>query len=303
MAIGKRVSVHSTQGAAATVIHGGGRALRVVCIEASGVVFGQSHMGFTLVAGGVGVGVGETGQPVNNVRLAGNLATTVALMGFLIVGGSGHVVSGNLAIDVQGDGFDLRGTNLEVTNNQAIANDGAGFRAASGSSTGGFTLSGNTASGNGADGFANLGRRACALGESREREWPRRLRAPGRRRQRPNERGAGQCRGGHLRRRSRSRLDAERRVHREHEHLRQQPGLGGGPGQLWPPESIEPRGECWQKLLGRGGRTGPGAGRRRLRRTRQHDVNRAGAGHTRGRALDAALVTPGRRDAWHRGWR
>jgi hypothetical protein len=35
------------------------------------------------------------------------------------------------------------------------------------------------------------------------------------------------------------------------------PGLGGGPGQLWPPESIGPRCECWKKLWGAAAGPGP----------------------------------------------
>jgi len=142
--VDKAVAIRSRDGAAATVIDGGGLVMNAVVIDAPGVELGRRNAGFA-ITGGSGTGVA-----------AGVSATDLSL--------AGHVVVGNgIGVSVSGDrgrisdnrvigntlGMQLFGTGTLVEGNAALANEIGLF--ATGQAD--FTLRRNVAIGNAGVGF------------------------------------------------------------------------------------------------------------------------------------------------------
>jgi parallel beta-helix repeat protein len=128
--VDKPLTLESRDGAETTVLDAGGAAISVVQLAASGVIFGTPQHGFTLTGGarnacffgGVAVAEGTSG-----VRVEGNQAIANGCFGFLVRGGSGHVLRGNRAQANVGDGFLSMGDRVTVQDNAAVANGGHGF--------------------------------------------------------------------------------------------------------------------------------------------------------------------------------
>jgi parallel beta-helix repeat protein len=153
--IDKRLTVLSTNGAAATVLDAAGASIEglanVVLITADGVLFGKKHQGFTITGGAhYGLNVQETG----NVRITGNSARNNPDIGFILTAAGGGIhAEDNLASGNGTAGFWAQtfGTDqLVLTNNTAVDNPGGGFFVIGNAS---HQVIGNTASRNGG-GFA-----------------------------------------------------------------------------------------------------------------------------------------------------
>jgi hypothetical protein len=126
--VNKTVSVESSDGAEATVIDAEGAAVDAVLIQASGVSLGKKKNGFTLKgAGGFKNGL-LVANGLNGVRVAGNMAIANTDKGFFLPGGTGHVLSYNVAIGNNNAGFSLFGSASVVSNNLATANTNDGFQ-------------------------------------------------------------------------------------------------------------------------------------------------------------------------------
>lgn len=146
--VDKQLTLKSRDGADITVLDASGAAISVVRIEANGVVFGTPKKGFTLTGGAKNscfFGGVLIASSTNGVQVVGNQAIANGCFGFLVAGGTGHVLRGNLASANFIHGFALfGGDGVTLQNNQAVANGGDGF-VVFGSR---HTLMGNVALGN-----------------------------------------------------------------------------------------------------------------------------------------------------------
>lgn len=121
IAVNKPITLVSTQGATATVIHAGATGRHAVCVTSSNVVLGKKKKGFTIrtaltLSGGSGiVAIGA------NVRVEGNILIENRDYGIL-VDGDYVVVAGNLMTH-NGYGIDVAASNVLVTKNTIAAND------------------------------------------------------------------------------------------------------------------------------------------------------------------------------------
>lgn len=166
--VDKRVTIVSRDGAAATVIDGGGAVSNCVSIIAGGAVLGAPTRGFTVSRcgnDGVYISSGADGVRVAGIRasrcgtgfsfggnghvLTRNLATRSTESGFSFAGDD-HVLDDNVARQSGVSGFSSGGSRLTLTGNSAVANGDAGF-SLGGS---GHALVSNRASGNGSSGFS-----------------------------------------------------------------------------------------------------------------------------------------------------
>ncbi|MBI1741440.1 right-handed parallel beta-helix repeat-containing protein [Candidatus Acetothermia bacterium] len=144
--VDKQLTIESRDGAAATVIDATGHNVDVVRIEASNVIFGQPHKGFTLTGASGGFSGLVIADGTSGVKVSGNLAIRNSGQGFTF-SGSGHVLAGNIA-SANFFGFSVIGSGHILTGNIASSNSyGFGF------SGNGHLLSGNTASANRFTGF------------------------------------------------------------------------------------------------------------------------------------------------------
>jgi len=150
--IDKAVTIESKSGAGATILDAGGGSERIVRIQASGVTFGNTKKGFTLV-GGADFGV-VLDDGTADVSVGGNLVTDTNLEAFSI-SGSEHSVAGNIANANGGEGFVVDGPGHSLKGNLASGNEDNGFRLAFTSSD--VSLVGNASTGNGDAGFRVTG--------------------------------------------------------------------------------------------------------------------------------------------------
>lgn len=119
--INKSVSIHSTDGAASTVLDAGGADIRVVSIQSNDVAFGLRYGGFTILnARREGV---FTEGSLTGFTLEGNLASQTGTNGndAFYVSGTGLKVRGNVAINNARGGFTIVGT-ADVTENVSSGN-------------------------------------------------------------------------------------------------------------------------------------------------------------------------------------
>jgi len=130
--VDKPLTLKSRDGADATVLDASGAAISVVQIEASDVVFGTLGHGFTLTGGAKNVcffGGVLIAASTNGVQVAGNQAIANGCFGFLVTGGTGHVLRGNLASANFLHGFFLAGGDrVTLQGNRSVANGGHGVR-------------------------------------------------------------------------------------------------------------------------------------------------------------------------------
>ena len=154
------MSLESEEGAAATIIDGGGGYYSGINIAVDGVVIGKPGKGFTLTRGGQGIGT----FVVSDATIAGNHAVNNRFSGFSI-GGTGHRITGNLSTNNGNSGFqvccesfvvssnvsvgsnvgfDIQGQHHVVSGNLATGSAYAGF----GVNFGPHTFTGNSAIGN-----------------------------------------------------------------------------------------------------------------------------------------------------------
>jgi len=137
--IDKRVRVLSTNGPELTSIQEADITVgALVLIRANGVTFGERDRGFTIygranrVPGQEGAAVGIAVDGASDVRVEGNVVTAVTGAAIRLDGKNGPIrASRNLAINNQGPGFIVTGTNagrVWLLRNRAVANRGEGFR-------------------------------------------------------------------------------------------------------------------------------------------------------------------------------
>lgn len=132
--VDKALTIISRDGADATVLDATQAAGAVVKIQASGVVFGLPKRGFTLwrgVSGGVVI------DAPADVRVAGNIAKFIGTAcpcppgtlgsGFIVTGGTGHVLTGNLSANNVHQGFTVDGSGHTLSRNLVVDVGGAGF--------------------------------------------------------------------------------------------------------------------------------------------------------------------------------
>jgi hypothetical protein len=132
--VDKALTIISRDGADATVLDATQSAGAVVKIQASGVVFGLPKRGFTLwrgLSGGLVIGA------PSDVRVAGNVAKFNGTAcpcppgtlgsGFVVTGGAGHVITGNLSANNNGQGFGVDGSGHTLSRNLVVDVTGAGF--------------------------------------------------------------------------------------------------------------------------------------------------------------------------------
>jgi hypothetical protein len=131
--IGKRVTVISRDGAAATVIDGGKASLHTVRISADGAVFGKKNKGFTITGGGSG----DAGLNVvaNDTTVTGHLFIDNQSQGARI-GGSRNLI-GSSRFFVKNAG------GLEVTGDDNVITESAAFGSSGTTSGIGFSINGN----------------------------------------------------------------------------------------------------------------------------------------------------------------
>ena len=126
--VDKRVTILSTHGATATVVDARifafpeGSPVVAVRITTNGAVFGQPGHGFTLTGArqNDGLAIGAA----TDVTVAGNISSGNA--GGFSIFGTGNVIKHNIAVGINGPGFDINGTAHTVRGNAAIGN-GDGF--------------------------------------------------------------------------------------------------------------------------------------------------------------------------------
>jgi hypothetical protein len=143
--VDKTLTIESLEGAATTLIDGGGANLSAVVIAASGVRFGKAKKGFTVSRSGLfGVFVDPqvTDVTVSGVRAVGNQT------GFGSKA-SGLVFRGNVAEASDQNGFALTGNGVTITGCRATGNTLVGFSIGGASNV----LKANAATANGDAGF------------------------------------------------------------------------------------------------------------------------------------------------------
>ena len=138
------LTIVSRDGAGSTVLDATGHDVNVVRIEASNVIFGKPHKGFTITGTGINFSGLVIVDGTNEVKVAGNLATANGNNGFR-VNGSGHQFTGNIASANSSNGFDIGGSGHLFISNLAIASRFSTGFAIGGS---GHMLTGNVSSAN-----------------------------------------------------------------------------------------------------------------------------------------------------------
>lgn len=128
VAIGKRVTVISEAGAAATWLDGSSVVRTVVEIAESGAVFGRRGRGFTVTGAAPTVGDGalETAPATQGVTIAGNVMAENGGMGVLLMG-SAHLLADNRASANAYSSFRIDAPGTALERNQG--DDDAAFEA------------------------------------------------------------------------------------------------------------------------------------------------------------------------------
>jgi hypothetical protein len=141
--VDRRVAIRSRDGAASTVIDGGGIALAAVRIDAAGVELGRRNEGFSITGGGpTGSGAGVAVElGATDVSLAGNVVFGNG-NGVTWLGDRGRISDNRLIDNLIG--IQAVGTGTLLEGNAALANETGFF--ATGQAE--FILRGNVASGN-----------------------------------------------------------------------------------------------------------------------------------------------------------
>jgi parallel beta-helix repeat protein len=154
--VDKAVTIESRDGALVTVIDADGAARDTVRIVASGVTFGAAGRGFTLRgASSSRAGLATAFSGIEDLVVAGNVASDNGGVGFSLNIAHGHHVTDNIATRNGTDGFfDLSGIDGTYARNMAAMNGGIGFVFILASS---LTLTDSIARDNGGHGFRLVG--------------------------------------------------------------------------------------------------------------------------------------------------
>jgi nitrous oxidase accessory protein NosD len=146
IAVDKPITLVSTQGATATVIHSGETGRNAVCVTSSDVVVGKKKKGFTIRTA-LGA-YDQSGIVVlgANVRIEGNILTENQNNGILLDGAFGVVIGNLMTYNVTG--IDVEKPNVLVTRN-TIASIETGIRVGTDAGMTGTRIVGNVVVDNG----------------------------------------------------------------------------------------------------------------------------------------------------------